>query len=334
MISAHYARLLHRALSEHGISDDRVFAGLTLDAVALWQAPKLNPSEFLGLLQNARALIGDQALRTTITSRNRLAALGMMGVAMMSAPTLGDGLKAMSSFSTLEADYLHFRLLAGSQVTRIVLDIDFDLGDLLPLHVESVFVLLQEYLLDLAGNRPQHLHFTVTYPATQKRDSITTSLNGPINFAAKLTSIELPTTWLATRSPYSNAQAWQLARQHLGEQLQKARAPEDKPFTRHLQSVLQSSQPPFPDIQEVAEALHISPRTLSRRLMEEDTSYRRLKLLATHEYAKGMLLDGASVESIAAELGYENAANFRRSFRAINQSSPKEWVQSQQAAVP
>ena len=332
MISAHYARLLHRELSHRGHSDAVIFAGLNCGPAALWQAPKLAPKDFITLLKNARALIGESALGGTVGSRNGLAALGMMGVAMMSAPTLGDGLKAMSSFSTLEADYLHFRLLAGPQVTRIVLDIDFELGDLLPLHAETVFVLLQGYLLDLIGEHQEGLRFTATYSAA-RNGALAALLTGPITPNASLNSIEFPTAWLTTRSPYNNPQAWQLARQYLGEQLQNARPPEDKPFTRHLQSVLQSSRPPFPEIQEVAETLHISPRTLSRRLMEEATSYRQLKLRATHDYAKGMLRDGASVESIAAELGYENAANLRRSFRAVNQSSPRQWLNSQRAAV-
>ena len=60
--------------------------------------------------------------------------------------------------------------------------------------------------------------------------------------------------------------------------------------------------------------------------MEEQTTFRELKLRAVHDCAKNMLLDGASVEAVAAELGYENAANFRRSFRAVNLCSPTQWM--------
>jgi AraC-like DNA-binding protein len=60
--------------------------------------------------------------------------------------------------------------------------------------------------------------------------------------------------------------------------------------------------------------------------MEEQTSFRELKLIAAHNCAKNMLLDGISVEAVAADLGYENAANFRRSFRSINHCSPTQWM--------
>ncbi|MEL0192149.1 MAG: helix-turn-helix domain-containing protein, partial [Halieaceae bacterium] len=58
--------------------------------------------------------------------------------------------------------------------------------------------------------------------------------------------------------------------------------------------------------------------TLNRRLREEGATFRQLKVEAIHYGAKRMLLEGVSVEAIAAIHGYENAANFRRSFRLTN----------------
>ena len=128
MISAHYARLLHRELSIRGHDEVRLFKGCSIDGEALWQLPKVDPEDFLKLLANAQEMLGQTPLGTVIVSRNGIATLGMMGVAMMSAPTLGAGLQAMSSYSTLEADYLHFELLAGQNITRITLEADRDLG--------------------------------------------------------------------------------------------------------------------------------------------------------------------------------------------------------------
>ena len=153
MISAHYARLLHRELSIRGHDEVRLFKGCSIDGEALWQLPKVDPEDFLRLLANAQEMLGQTPLGTVIVSRNGIATLGMMGVAMMSAPTLGAGLQAMSSYSTLEADYLHFELLAGQNITRITLEADRDLGASLLIHAETVFALLQDYLTDLLGGR-------------------------------------------------------------------------------------------------------------------------------------------------------------------------------------
>ena len=326
MISAHYARLLHRELSIRGHDEAALFQGSKLDAEALWQLTKLDLEDFLKLLANAQEMLGEISLGTVIVSRNGLATLGMMGVAMMSAPTLGAGLQAMSSYSTLEAEYLHFELLAGRSVTRLTLETDRDLGASLLIHAETVFALLQDYLTDLVGSTESTIHFKVAHPRLTREASIGTQLKGKLSFDSRFTGMEFPTAWLNTRSPFSNPEVWQLSRRHLSEQLQHAISPGDKPFTRHLRSVLQSQRPPLPDIQDIAESLHLSPRTLSRRLMEEQTTFRELKLIAAHDCAKNMLLDGASVEAVAADLGYENAANFRRSFRSVNRCSPTQWM--------
>ncbi|WP_435211434.1 AraC family transcriptional regulator ligand-binding domain-containing protein [Luminiphilus sp. nBUS_16] len=328
MISAHYARLLHRELKIRGHDDAALFRGCAINSEALWQLAKLEPSDFLKLLANAQEMLGDKQLGSLVTSRNGLATLGMMGVAMMSAPTLGAGLQAMSSYSTLEADYLHFELLAGQRVTRITLETDRDLGDSLLIHAETVFALLQDYLRDLVGSAEGTITFKIAYPALKREAPMAIPLLGKLSYDCRFTGLEFPTHWLNTRSPFSNPEVWQLSRRHLSEQLQLASSPGDQPFTRHLRSVMQSQRPPLPDINDLAESLHLSPRTLSRRLMEEQTTFRELKLRAVHDCAKNMLLDGASVEAVAAELGYENAANFRRSFRAVNLCSPTQWMKS------
>lgn len=326
MISAHYARLLHRELAIQGHDEAALFMGSSLDAEALWQLTKLDPQDFLKLLVNAQGILGQIPLGSIVVSRNQLAAMGMMGVAMMSAPTLGAGLQAMSAYSTLEADYLHFELLAGQNVTRITLETDRDLGTSLLIHAETIFALLQDYLTDMVGSARGTVQFKLALPSLKREASLLTPLKGNLSFDCRFTGLEFPTEWLTTRSPFSNPDVWQLSRRHLSEQLQQTDSPGDQPFTRHLCSVLKSQRPPLPDINEIAESLNLSPRTLSRRLLEEKTTFRELKLEAIHDCAKNMLLDGTSVEAVAAELGYENAANFRRSFRAVNRSSPTQWM--------
>ena len=52
---------------------------------------------------------------------------------------------------------------------------------------------------------------------------------------------------------------------------------------------------PWPDIKQLAQSLHLSVRTLNRRLQDEGSHFRQLKIDAIHEGAKRMLLEGVSV---------------------------------------
>ena len=71
-----------------------------------------------------RRSIGDQAWALWFQGVNRITGLGMMGLAMMSAPTLGAGLQAMASFSGLQAGYIRIVVLAGTLQTRVRIHID------------------------------------------------------------------------------------------------------------------------------------------------------------------------------------------------------------------
>ena len=79
--------------------------------------------------------------------------------------------------------------------------------------------------------------------------------------------------------------------------------------------------------------LTISERTLNRRLQAEGSSYRDLKSDALANWAQ-LYLDQTdkSVESIAATLGYQDTANFRRAFRKRTGCSPSEYRQRQETA--
>lgn len=333
MISAHYARVMFRELVAAGYREQDILGGSSLSANDLWSLPKIDPNAFFLLLENAKELMGERPLAQVVGGNNRIAALGMMGMAMMAAPTLGDGLRAMTSFSGVEADYLHFQVAVGRETSRIELESDRDLGTTLELHVEAVFLIIQDYLTDIVGNTLHGLAYSVTYQRTQKHSNYPTLFKGHVHFGCSKNNVSFPSSWLKIRSPFHNPDSWQLARRQLSEQLRTTATPDNKPFSRHLRQSLRAQQPPLPDIATTADSLHMSQRTLNRRLMQEGTNYRLIKLEATHSWAQYMLREGASVESIALELGYENAANFRRSFREFVGCSPSEWLKDQNARL-
>jgi AraC-like DNA-binding protein len=76
----------------------------------------------------------------------------------------------------------------------------------------------------------------------------------------------------------------------------------------------------------VARQLKMSPRSLRRRLQEEDTTFREvfdvLRMYVAIKYLRDTAL---TVEDIAAAIGFDDAAGFRRAFHRWTQSSPQEF---------
>ena len=106
-----------------------------------------------------------------------------------------------------------------------------------------------------------------------------------------------------------------------------AGVPVAKDFQSSLRQVLRTSLAGgLPNQDFIADILGISRRSLRRRLMEEDTSWRSVVLDVKFERANERLLQGrTSVVEISQELGYSDAAHFTRFFKHRTDVAPSRW---------
>jgi AraC-like DNA-binding protein len=72
----------------------------------------------------------------------------------------------------------------------------------------------------------------------------------------------------------------------------------------------------FPSMAVCAKMLHVSPKTLTRRLSEEGTSFREIRDTLRKRLSNAYLkIRKISIQETAYMLGYSDSANFRRAFR-------------------
>ena len=84
-------------------------------------------------------------------------------------------------------------------------------------------------------------------------------------------------------------------------------------------------------ISHTATALGIAPRTLQRRLAENDLSFSRLLEYVRMETAKEWLAENdASIAMIANRLGYKHSTDFSRAFRRVCGVTPREYRNMEQ----
>ncbi len=98
-------------------------------------------------------------------------------------------------------------------------------------------------------------------------------------------------------------------------------------FTSEVkQMILKHFQFNFPRLEEIAEHMHITPRTLQRKLKEENTSFRLLSDSIKQELACNLLTNKKlSVAEIAYKLGYTESSTFHRAFRQWMGKSPNAF---------
>ena len=188
-------------------------------------------------------------------------------------------------------------------------------------------MLIQHYVETLSGRTLDNARYTMTIPAPDYAGEYARWLHSPVSFDAQYNSARLPVEWLDLPSPLYNADMWHEATFKLAQIIRELEGAEkETPYTQFLDALLRSSGLPLPDLGAAAAMLHMSERTLNRRLQKEGTSFRQIRGDILGSWARQHLREtDHSVEAIAAVLGYQDAANFRRAFRNAEGCSPSEF---------
>lgn len=82
----------------------------------------------------------------------------------------------------------------------------------------------------------------------------------------------------------------------------------------------------FPSIEDAADAIHMTKRTMIRKLKEEGTSYQHLKDLVRRDRAIQLLTQQAlTVGEVAEKIGFSDSAVFARAFKSWTGLSPRQY---------
>ncbi len=325
-ISPVYARLVLRELEQRGIDVSPLFAGTALTRQALLRGGDLGMGDFLQILREGQRLSGDNQLGLMLGRNANVLALGAVGSAAAVAPSLREGLQVLDSYTRLHASYIRMSGRSDLGGLRVSVLYAQDPLELRRFHTETALMVLQQYIEAISGGPIAGLAFYCDFPKPEYAAEYARCFHGEVDFDAPEASVKIPRHFLDQPSPYYQAQLWQEAQVDLARSLKKMVDSETTPYTAYMTSLLQTSEPPLPDLSAAARQLHISERTLNRRLQEEGCNFRDLKSHALATWAKLYLAHtDQSVDSIAAALGYQDTANFRRAFRKSEGRSPNEY---------
>ncbi|NRB41387.1 MAG: AraC family transcriptional regulator [Pseudomonadales bacterium] len=85
----------------------------------------------------------------------------------------------------------------------------------------------------------------------------------------------------------------------------------------------------FPSVETIATCLHMSVRTLRRRLKAEDTSYQEFKDTTRLNAARTYLnRPGLKINAVSALMGFDEPSAFHRAFKKWTRMTPGEYRQS------
>jgi AraC-like DNA-binding protein len=147
----------------------------------------------------------------------------------------------------------------------------------------------------------------------------------PVVFGAARNAIVFRAADAGLRFVTRNAELLAMLAPQLDEELKQHRGEESFPerVRATIQRKLTGSRP---KMQEIARELHISSRTLQRRLQDAGYSFQRALEEARHQLARHYLSNSVlELSETAHLLGYEDSNSFVRAFRVWEGVPPAHW---------
>lgn len=286
------------------------------------------PTRMLALWQEQQvltnALKGSESARLgmDIGINVRVSAIGLLGYAMMTAPTLRVGLNIPLSMPALLGTYFDLALDVVGEDAYLTATQCRGPADLEPFLTEVCFGSFKSMVEDLLYSEIQFKKVSLSYPGLPgMKHQYEAAMRCHVMFDQPKSMIAFPLSTLESKLPLSNP----LCHQRVLElcHIQNRELVANREWLEYLRGYISSELLNPPDLDELAAKMHCSTRTLRRRLGIQNTSYRGLLDELRFEKAKVLLRDTTmSIDSIAENIGFSDGAGLRRAFHRWRGVSP------------
>jgi AraC-like DNA-binding protein len=315
---------------------EQVLKGTGMTAQSLEQIDNIDLTSVIKILRNLNQFSHTLIWPTILGEYLGINSHGPVGYAAISAPTLG---KALSTF--LEWGQVRFDTYTGD---IIELDESFELivrdttgaAELKAVFFESfmrAFEVLNSLILGKQPKGRTELHFERSAESDLQRLMIE-EYDSKLFFEAQCNKLVIPKQMWFARSPLYDKDSYEFNLRKC-QQLLNERNLDNRPdlvvksviskyFERGISDNMQPGSPP--SLTKISQQLHMSERTLNRKLKQFNTSYKQL--LEKERYMTSTrLLEEAkyTVGDVSELLGYRESANFCRAFKSWFGLSPTAY---------
>lgn len=274
----------------------------------------------------AYAHAGQRGLGFAYARALRVTLHGPISLIALSSNHLLEVMHALERYFSLRAPAFHFSADVGPVFVTIKVDYPGRNDPLRPFIMELLLmglVVMTAQILDcpLTGTE---VHMQGSAP--EYYAGLAAQLPVPVRYTQTEYALRVPRALMETPLRLADPTAAAMAREACERELQARNSLREEALTARVRMVLMAGKDRLPTLDEVADTLHVSTRTLKRRLQEEGRNFRALMDHVLCERSMQMLQEeGLSVSEVAFRLGYNDVSNFSRAFRRWTGQSPSDF---------
>jgi AraC-like DNA-binding protein len=319
-IPAVHALHLADVAERFGADRKALFAGLVQDEAALADPrERISARTVEALIERARAMTHEPGLGFSLGLQMRISAHGYLGFAAMVASTLRGALEVAARFAPTRTDAFALRIEETAGDASIVIEELASFGAARDVVLIALVVGIDRLGSALTGHDVDGVA-ELALPAPAYLPRFAPMIGRRMRFGRKANRLVVRSALLDEPLVMADPAAHRSALEQCERELDALGAAGS--VVARVRSAIASSG--FRPIDHVAAKVHLSARTLRRRLAVEGTDYSTLVDEMRLARAELLLRDAdRSIESIALELGYSDAANFTRAFRRWTGETPR-----------
>lgn len=324
-VSAEYLALLLDVLSRRGVATEALLEGTRIEP-GCWRDPqaRVTAQDFEVVATRAMTLSGEPWLGWELGASMTLSSHGFLGYAAMSSATLGEALELAVKYFRTRSTLVQLETFTDGDMAVMQINELLALGELAPLIMESMFSsfhFMGEKLvpgLDVIGE----LRFS--YPEPDYFARMRPVMPVPVYFDCAYNQMRFPVERMQYPLQFADPRLARMAADQCEQEMASIKLP--PPLLGQVRRIILGGGGRFPGVEEVAGELHMSSRTLKRKLQQLGTSYQEV----LDGLRKGLAVEyltqsEKTVDEIAMTLGYSDASNFARAFRRWTARSPSDY---------
>jgi AraC-like DNA-binding protein len=253
--------------------------------------------------------------------RYHLSFYGMLGLAAMTSANLTEAYRVIFKHLPMTWTYVYWSLYTEDGVAVINLEPHRDLGGCYQYMIDRGLAAGYTIACDALGYPPPLVEVNVRQPEPPYAQLYRDTFNCPVNFGAPNNDFRMEESCITL--PLLQAES-DSARIFAAQCKQIcASLVEEGSFAEVIRQHLLQLPNQIASLENIADRLHMTPRTIQRKLADENTSYLELvekvrRNLAV-EYLKSTAL---TIDDVAVRLGYADAPSFSHAFKRWTGKSP------------
>ncbi len=321
-----YPLLLLNLVKKYGVTSEDALLNCGYSEIELNQ-PEMRITTEQWVTQTLRALdlCGDVGLGIEFGLQMRMSSHGLLGFAILSAPTARQALQLCENY--FRTRVLHYQLNLREIDEFLILEFH----PLLPIptilnrfYVECFFLNIITLLPQFTTNLLDEITFHFQWPKPQYFDKFCSELPHT-EFEKPTNQVIFHTKNLDNPLDFSNVTSYYQATAIVEREFISLLG-DQKDLITQVRAELVLKEDGYPNIIEIAQLLHMSERTLRRKLVNAGTSFQYLLDDVRYRDSRNMLSSTPiNIQSIASKLGFQDPANFTRAFKKWSGMTPSQY---------